>query len=388
MSETKQNKGGGRGAPQQQQDDGNGRALPSEPIKSSSGPSSKRVSAGRGNSSSNFKTLGPNPKISARMKNKSSTEDSDDSLSTSSSDFDIVVSDHQSVVTELTFDPVLEVPESTTRLSAETVAAAMAKYSASSKVPLVTKKAADNNYGSLYKPQRKQQSMHQPSSALPSGLPNRMPLYNGSEASLSLSRESKSTRSPNTSRSGTLKSGDLRAQDIHPSVEAFLASAMKKARMSRSSGLNDDDDVSPPLTDEEPDHDIDVDRRVDRLIEQQEQRRMSGGVPSSSDGASGNDRVGKQSPGRNRGKKTKSAKSQQRRDSMTSSNRSGSRASSQYFQSPAAPKSPSALLRSILAQSQHTPSRPTSQSRRESVQSFFSIEDESYSTTQGEDYVC
>jgi len=227
-------------------------------------------------------------KKEARKQASSSSSESSQSISTSSSDFDIVVSGDHSVITELTAEG-FDVPGDDTSSSA----------GASDKVD--TEAAA--NY-STYMPKRndaqKPSTSHFPSSTnSPPSLPQRLPLYNGSDDS----PPNNDSISPGDSESTP---AGLRGQDVHPSVEAFLVSAMKNARLSQ--GYSNMDEM-PATTDEEGST---GDRR------HQQMRRKSGGV-NSAGSSKGRKRRGNDSGSGSEGreKRTQEGSSRRKRSQST-----------------------------------------------------------------------
>lgn len=116
-----------------------------------------------------------------------------------------------------------------------------------------------------YDPANRAQSYRQ----APPSLPRRLPLYNGSDDA---SSPGKHTASPGNSDF----TPSLRGEEVHPSVESFLASAMRNVRLNRShSNLDDDgeDDDRPPTSDEE-------EKSAAEERRHRSDRRKSGGVNS------------------------------------------------------------------------------------------------------------
>jgi len=432
----------------------------SDKVKRSSGsPSEKKPNNG---SSRMATAIAPPPPISKKItKKQTTTSTKDDSIASTSSDFEIVLltsSDGHSVVTELTnegFDnkhhqynnhnsvhnhhahdvvaaaaaahgvavggtpaTVSNTGRGTTSRIQEAIAAAKYYTAVNSKKVDYTKvgdnteeEAADdyrkyNNTRSSSR-QEKRQQQQRPAPRY-QGLPRRMPLYNGSNAS-----------SPSTTNNNdfSASSRDLQQQaapgqhqkqqeqeeEVHPSVEKFLASAMKQhARLSKSFGnfdemscTTDNDDV--PLTDDEESF---SDQRW------RQSRRLSGGVMSSSDSGSvrGNRTRGQQGMDDRgdygqRKKRSSASKQQSSKSSPSGSNNKlrsslASKSEPKLVAASSSSASVKAFLDTILASSHsqfNSKSSPAAvQRRKSSMHSFFSERDASdtFSSPPGEDFAC
>lgn len=242
--------------------------------------------------------------MAAASNRKSVTPPTASTSSSSSSDFDILIHSDNSEITELTqegFGPPI---------------------------------AARTTGQSAYIPRSGFASMNR-------RLPQRLPLYNGSDTSSSAKSSSKKNQ-----------------QEEKPDIDAFLASAMKYAHESRDRG---DFQGSPTTTDD----DESVDRR--RQIRRQQRRRLSGGVSSSDSGA------GDRNPhGIARKKSPASAKSRSQTRSKSSGRSRCSRKS----------RSSNSLIDSTSFVGSNSNS-----SRRPSLLSMFS-EENTYQIPVGQDFAC
>lgn len=270
-----------------------------------------------------------------------------DTVSSSSSDFDILVPDgSDTVVTDLTpatYDTSLGSGNSSAR-------AAVTRREAADHA----RRLAGKRGGTKTRPRQPEQ----PSSR---GLPSRMPLYNAGDAS--------SSQSP----------GSKRGQgDLHMSADAFLSDAMQHANMSRSQRNLVEDLASPiPEADEEGDSSA------------EDGRRRHGGRRGNREGgrrAKSSGRKKGKSKERHRSSKSSSKSRERRRKKGEAPKQTSLHESDLELGKevpPNAKSSPSALVRSILAES----SQLLKSSRKESMQSLFSDEDRTFSPP-GEGFAC
>jgi len=208
-------------------------------------------------------------------KQASSSSEHSHSVSTSSSDFDIEVSADHSVITELTAEG-FDVPGDYTSSSA----GAAAKVDTEAAANHSTHMPKRNNA------QKSSTSLSPPSANSPPSLPPRLPLYNSSHNSPPSNKSTSPGDSENTP-------AGLRGQDVHPSVESFLVSAMKNARLSK--GYSNMDEM-PATTNEEG--------------------GKSGGV-NSAGSSKGKKRRGNGSGSEGREKRTQEGSSQRKRSQFT-----------------------------------------------------------------------
>jgi hypothetical protein len=324
----------------------------------------------------------------------------------SSSDFDIVISDTHSVITELTnegFDPATPGTNAINPRLTAALAAAAKQAAPGMKVTNTGEDNVANSYGN-YISMKSASSMHKPQPQA-KALPKRMPLYNGSDASSSGQR----TKSPNSSNQPGMQGG----QHVHPEVEAFLASAMKHARLSQSfvnhDGDDDDDDI-PPTTDEESMADHQKQRRRHHRHQSSDSRKNSGRSSKRSQDTSSSGRRKKKSslassskPSNSNSKSSSEGDSDKLRTSLGSQSdpnllhgHGTSQDANPQGHHMKSKSQAAELLQSILAES-YGPSTTTAKaaelrrgSRRESMQSFFSEDEENntFSSSLGEDFAC
>jgi len=278
----------------------------------------------------------------------------------STTDFDILISDMRSVVTELTNEG-FDAPVHSMLNDALAAAAERA----------IGVQAADVEQGV-------------------DNFPKRMPLYNGSEAS---SSQSRLTESPDAAGQ----------QEVHSSVDAFLESAMSHARLSQSSSnLNSILNSIPPASGEES--------SVDPSERQSRGRRKSGGVNSgsSSGKSSSQGRRSKKSGASKKSKKSNGSRhgklaSRSKPNLPVTRNATDTSLHESYLERPQdkqlrdyklqSQMQATALLEEMQAENDpHQSSSKNTGFRRESIrgsmQSFYSEEDSNILSMQDQDFAC